>query len=98
MLVLSRRVGERIVINENIVVTVVRVDGGRVRLGIEAPPEVSIIRQELARSPESAHPSKAAHSASDGRLADISRSSEISATGLIAPLPHVAAPGAFPLS
>lgn len=47
MLVLSRKVGERILIGENIAVTVVRVSGGGVRLGIEAPPETVIVREEL---------------------------------------------------
>jgi carbon storage regulator len=47
MLVISRRPGERIRIADSIFVTVVKVDRGRVRLGIEAPPEVRVLRQEL---------------------------------------------------
>jgi carbon storage regulator len=47
MLVLSRKVGERILIGENISVTVVRITGGGVRLGVEAPPSMAVIRQEL---------------------------------------------------
>lgn len=47
MLVLSRKVGERIVIGDQIRVTVVRVNGGNVRLGIEAPQATSILREEL---------------------------------------------------
>ncbi len=47
MLVLSRRVGERILIGENISVTVVRIAGGAVRLGIEAPGDLPIMRDEL---------------------------------------------------
>jgi carbon storage regulator len=47
MLVLSRKAGERLVINDNIIVTVVRVRGDRVQIGIEAPPEVPIQRAEL---------------------------------------------------
>lgn len=51
MLVLSRQVNERIVINGNIIVTVVGVrskDGNvRVRLGIEAPKEITIDREEI---------------------------------------------------
>ena len=39
MLVLSRKLGERILIGDRIVVTVVKLDRGQVRLGIEAPPE-----------------------------------------------------------
>ena len=47
MLVLSRKVGERILIGEHVTVTVVRITGGGVRLGIEAPPETAVIREEL---------------------------------------------------
>jgi carbon storage regulator len=47
MLVLSRKVGERILIGDNISVTVVRITGGGVRIGIEAPPDLAVIRQEL---------------------------------------------------
>ncbi len=47
MLVLSRRVGERIRIGDAVTVTVVRVSGGGVRLGIEAPPEMAVTREEL---------------------------------------------------
>lgn len=47
MLVLSRKLGEKIFIGENIVVTVVDIDRGKVRLGIEAPRDVAIYRQEL---------------------------------------------------
>ena len=47
MLVLSRREHERIRLGDSIVVTVVRVTGDRVRLGIEAPSEILILRQEL---------------------------------------------------
>ena len=47
MLVLSRKVGERIVIGDNITVVVTRVSGNRVTLGIEAPDVVRIVRGEL---------------------------------------------------
>jgi carbon storage regulator len=47
MLVLNRKIGEQIVIGDDIVVTVVRVQGKQVRIGIEAPLSVSIRRQEL---------------------------------------------------
>ena len=47
MLVLSRKVGERIWIGEKISVTVVRVAGGGVRLGIEAPDDLPVVREEL---------------------------------------------------
>lgn len=47
MLVLSRKVGQRILIGDNIAVTVVRVSQGTVRVGVEAPPELPIVREEL---------------------------------------------------
>jgi carbon storage regulator len=47
MLVLSRKVGESVIIGSNIVVTVVRVDGEAVRLGISAPEDVSVHRREV---------------------------------------------------
>ena len=49
MLVLSRKVGQRIVIGENITVVVNRVTGNRVTLGIEAPDDVHIMRGELTK-------------------------------------------------
>ena len=57
MLVLSRRESERIKLGDSIVVTVVQVAGDRVRLGIEAPSEILILRQELEtrNTPESCH-------------------------------------------
>jgi carbon storage regulator len=47
MLVLSRKVNENIVIDGRIIVKVVRTEGNFVKLGIEAPPEVSVHRQEV---------------------------------------------------
>ena len=47
MLVLSRKLGEKIYINDNICITVVDIDRGKIRLGIEAPRDVPIFRQEL---------------------------------------------------
>lgn len=47
MLVLMRRVGEEIIIDGNIRITVVRVNGNSVRLGVTAPPELNIVRDEL---------------------------------------------------
>lgn len=47
MLVLSRKVGERIIIEPGIEIAVVDVQGGRVRIGIAAPPSVGIRRNEV---------------------------------------------------
>ncbi|MCO6047890.1 carbon storage regulator [Aeoliella sp. ICT_H6.2] len=48
MLVLSRKSGQRIQIGPDICVTVVKLNSGGVRLGIEAPPELAVVRGELA--------------------------------------------------
>lgn len=58
MLVLSRKVNEKIVIDGGIVITLVKIEGGQVRLGIEAPGHVRVYREELlqksrAEAPES---------------------------------------------
>jgi carbon storage regulator len=55
MLVLSRKVGERLVIGGNITVVVSRVAGNRVTIGIEAPDDVRIVRGELKPEAESIH-------------------------------------------
>lgn len=47
MLVLSRKRGETIVIDGDITVSVIAIEGSRVRLGFSAPPEVPILRGEL---------------------------------------------------
>lgn len=47
MLIVTRKVGEVIVINENIRVTVLGVKGTQVRVGIDAPLDVNIVREEL---------------------------------------------------
>ncbi len=52
MLVLSRKVGEKIWIGEKISITVVRISGGGVRIGIEAPPELPVVREELKKGME----------------------------------------------
>lgn len=52
MLVLSRKLGEKIYISDNICITVVDIDRGKIRLGIEAPRDVPIFRQELLGEPK----------------------------------------------
>ena len=47
MLVLSRKLGEKIYINDNICITIVDIDRGKIRLGIEAPRDIPIFRKEL---------------------------------------------------
>jgi carbon storage regulator len=57
MLVLSRKERERIRLGDSIVLTVVQVSGDRVRLGVEAPADVLILREEL--EPFSSEPAAA---------------------------------------
>lgn len=47
MLVLSRKLNEKIIIDEQIEITVVGIENGKVQLGIEAPKEIEIMRKEL---------------------------------------------------
>ena len=47
MLVLSRQVDESIVVNDNIIITVLAIEGDRIKIGIKAPREIPILRQEL---------------------------------------------------
>lgn len=58
MLVLSRKIGESIEIAGGIRVTVTEVRGGRVRLSIQAPPDVRVFRKEILDSAEKASSAK----------------------------------------
>ena len=59
MLALSRREGERLVIGDRIVFTLVEIDGNRVKIGVEASRETGIRREELLAQP--ATPSACSH-------------------------------------
>jgi carbon storage regulator len=50
MLILRRRIGERVVIDGRIEVTVLHIRGGKVRLGFNAPRDVRVLREEVMRS------------------------------------------------
>jgi carbon storage regulator len=65
MLVLRRKVGERIIIGDSIEVTVLHVRGDKVRLGFTAPREVRVYREEAFRaaSPDAAQPQTEMHEA-----------------------------------
>jgi len=55
MLVLSRRVGERLIIGDNIVITVIDVRSDGVRIGIDAPREVRVNRAEVLEAVQQAN-------------------------------------------
>jgi len=59
MLVLSRKVGEKILIGDKIAVTVVRIAQGIVRIGVEAPDELPIVREEIKGRVEESPPDRA---------------------------------------
>lgn len=68
MLILRRKVGEAIILNGVIEVTVLAVEGERVKVGITAPPEITIVRAELLKdqkapqaSPLASQPDPPAH-------------------------------------
>jgi carbon storage regulator len=49
MLILTRKLEQSIIIDDNIVVTILGVEGDRVKLGIRAPAEISVLREEIRR-------------------------------------------------
>jgi carbon storage regulator len=53
MLVLTRKIGEKILIGENVVLTLVKIDRNQIRIGIEAPMDVPVYREEIAPSKSS---------------------------------------------
>lgn len=59
MLVLTRKLMEKLYIGDDICVTVVRLEGGQVRLGIEAPREVAVVRAELVPERAGGRPNQA---------------------------------------
>ena len=70
MLVLSRRVGESVVIGDNVTITVLEVRGDVIRVGIDAPREVAVHRKELLE--ELAASNRAAASPDDRVVASLS--------------------------
>ncbi len=70
MLVLSRKEGEQLLIGDNIVLTVNRISGNRVAIGINAPKEVPIVRGELDRVDAVSEPQGTKREASQGRKSE----------------------------
>ena len=52
MLVLSRKIGERVIIADNIEIMIVEIHGNRIRLGVNAPRDISVRRAEIPRTGE----------------------------------------------
>ncbi len=71
MLVLSRRVGERVVVGDDVTITVLEVRGDVVRIGIDAPRSVAVHRAELLEELESVN--REAASPSEDAVASLSR-------------------------
>ena len=59
MLILTRRVGERVMIGDNVAVAIISVKGTQIRIGIDAPKNVAIHRKEIyERIPHEQHPAR----------------------------------------
>ena len=55
MLILSRKSGQKLMINNNIIITILETANGGVKIGIEAPPEAKIYREEIYQAVKSAN-------------------------------------------
>ncbi len=67
MLVLSRKIGERIIINDQITVEVLQIVGNRIRLGVTAPAGVPILREELLATPKTVEKKETALETADAQ-------------------------------
>ena len=72
MLVLSRKLDESIVIGDDIVIKVVSIDNGVVKLGIEAPKDISIIRDELIQEVKKSNIA-AVHKIDESAISELSK-------------------------
>ena len=82
MLILTRKRQQSIVINDTIVLTVLAVDGDRVKLGINAPSDVTVLREEVQRAVRE----------ENQRAATLRRADAEAALRALAPLAHVSPP------
>ena len=72
MLILTRKVGEGVVLNENVTVRIVEISKGVVKLGFDAPKDMLILREELELAVKEAN-IEASKGVSEGLLSDLSR-------------------------
>ena len=80
MLVLSRKAGQELVIGDNIRITINKLSGNRVTLGIDAPDDIRIVRGELekiVRSFDEPEPVKAPHAPQTGVVIESDASTDI---------------------
>lgn len=66
MLILSRKQGQKLIINDNIVLTLLETSGGNIKIGIDAPPGVKIYREEILTAVKEAN--LASHNSSTNSL------------------------------
>lgn len=72
MLILTRKIGEGIVLNDNVTVKIIDISKGMVKLGFEAPKEMLILREELQQAVKEAN-TLASKGVSEGSLSDLSK-------------------------
>lgn len=94
MLVLSRRPQQSLLIGHDVVVTVLEVNGDTVRIGIKAPSDVDIHREEIYRDLQQAN--KAAGEAKPGSAAELARRIHAGGNAAGKPAPSPAKPGPPP--